>query len=80
MISDLDDSVLNNFRTKYQHLHPLVFQRSLERSSSLLELFEILEGVPSEPPYSWDESRRSWSKDEDLICSEALKLLRKRDK
>jgi len=80
MIPGLDDSLLGNFRAKYSHLHPLVFQRSLERASSSLDLFEILESVPAEPPYSWDESRRSWRRDEDLMSVEALKLLRKRDK
>lgn len=78
MILKLEDSVAENFRVKYPHVHPLVFHRSVERASSLLDLFEILEGVPKESPFSWDESKRCWSRDEDFMGVSALKSMRKR--
>lgn len=74
----IDEAALANFRAKYASVHPLVFQRSLERASSLMDLFEILEGLPEEPPYSWDDSRRSWVRDEDIMATQALKSMRKR--
>jgi hypothetical protein len=74
----IDESSLANFRSKYAHLHPLVFQRSLERASSSMELFEILEGVPRETPFSWDEARRSWVPNKDIMAFESLKSMRKR--
>lgn len=74
----IEDSALENFRSKYAHIHPLVFQRSLEKASSSLQLFEILEGVPSDVPYSWDESKTAWSRDEDVMAVQALKAIRKR--
>ena len=78
MAFPIDDEALANFRSKYAHLHPLVFQRSLERASSTLQLFEILESVPSQTPFSWDDSRRAWVRDEDIMAVQALKSIRKR--
>lgn len=74
----IDDQALANFRSKYAHLHPLVFQRSLERASSTLQLFEILEGVPTQPPFSWDDAKRAWVRDEDIMAVQSLKSIRKR--
>lgn len=78
MLFSIDESALANFRSKYAGVHPLVFQRSLERASSLMNLYEILEGLPPEPPYSWDESRRAWARDDDVMAFGALKAMRKR--
>lgn len=70
----IDEASLANFRSKYSDVHPLVFQRSLERAGSALELFEILESLPS-PPFSWDESRRSWMRNEDVMGLEGMKAM-----
>lgn len=78
MILGLDESSLANFKSKYAHVHPLVFQRSLEKATSSLELFEILESVPSETPFCWDGRRRSWVRNEDVMAVESLKSMRKR--
>lgn len=74
----IDDSTLANFRAKYSWLHPLVFQRSLERAVSALDLFEILESAPKDPPFSWDEGARSWRRDEDVRGVESMKAMLKR--
>ena len=77
MIIDPEDASFENFRSKYAHVHPLVFHRSAEKASSFLNLFEILESIPEEPPFSWDESRRSWARDEDVMGLGALKSMGK---
>ena len=77
MIVDPEDPAFENFRSKYAHVHPLVFHRSVEKASSFMNLFEILESVPDEPPFSWSESRRSWVRDDDVMGIEALKSMRK---
>lgn len=74
-----DESTLLNFKRKYGDVHPLVFQRSLEKAVSSLDLFEILESIPSSPPFSWDEASRSWRRDEDVMASDQMKsMLKKR--
>lgn len=74
MTLKIEDAALANFRAKYSHVHPLAFQRSLERAGTALELFEILESMPL-PPFSWDESRRSWVRDEDVMGVEGMKAM-----
>lgn len=74
----IDDNALANFRAKYSRVHPLVFHRSLERAVSALDLFEILESVPKEVPFSWDEGSRSWRRDEDVRGVEAMKAMLKK--
>lgn len=66
---------LNNFKVKYQYLHPLIFHRSLEKARSVLDLFEILETVPKIPPFSWNEEKRCWFKEKDSLNLEKLKLM-----
>jgi hypothetical protein len=73
-----DEATIANFRARYSGLHPLVFQRSLEKASSAIELFEILQSVPVSPPYSWDESRRSWVPDQDVMAVEGMKSMLKK--
>jgi hypothetical protein len=77
LIVDSEDPALENFRSKYAHVHPLVFHRSVEKASSFINLFEILESVPNGHPFSWDESRRAWARDEDVMGLGALKAMRK---
>lgn len=74
----IDDATLANFRSRYSGVHPLVFQRSLEKASSALELFEILQSVPSSPPFSWDESKRSWRADPDIMAFESMVAMLKK--
>lgn len=74
----IDDQALANFRAKYSHVHPLVFQRSLDRATSAIHLFEILEGIPSEPPFSWDDSKRAWVPDKDVMGAESLNEMKRK--
>lgn len=52
------DKTQQALRERYKDMHPLLFQRSLEKSTNG-NLFDILEGVP-EFPIIWDENTRSW--------------------
>jgi hypothetical protein len=73
----VDEQQIDNFKKRYSHLHPLIFHRSVERANNLIELFEILEGVPSKPPIIWDETSRSWIKQTDIIAQKKLKNIKK---
>jgi hypothetical protein len=59
------DDIKEKFRAKYDQLHPLMFQRSIEYSGSPGDLFDILDTVP-ELPYAWDKKSRRWVHLEDL--------------
>lgn len=78
MIEFVDENVVDNFKKRYSTLHPLIFQRSLERAETVLELFEILENVPSKMPIVWDEATRSWKRDLDFLCKNLLKSMKKK--
>jgi hypothetical protein len=53
------DKTQQALQERYKETHPLLFQRSLEKSTSNGNLFDILEGIP-EFPVIWDENTRSW--------------------
>lgn len=80
MSFDLSEKELSNFKSKYSGVHPLVFHRSLEKAVSALDLFEILESMPSKAPFSWNDDTRSWVVDEDIMGVERLKSMLKRAK
>ena len=66
------DEIQQALKKRYSHLHPLIFQRSLERASSAVELFDILETVPTEMPIVWDEDKRLWVHTDDLVQSKRV--------
>lgn len=71
----LEENYLANFKKRYENLHPLIFHRSVERASTLLELFDILEKIPSFP-IRWDESTRSWVKEADITAQKQIKNIK----
>lgn len=76
-MSQFSEESLINFRKRYSHLHPLIFHRSLERASSLIDLFDILENIPSKFPIVWNEEKRSWVKETDITAQKQIKNIRK---
>jgi hypothetical protein len=76
-MSLFDETTIENFRKKYSSLHPLILHRSAERASSLMELFDLLENIPSNFPIVWDEKKRSWVKQLDITAQKQLKNIRK---
>ena len=55
-----DPHVVKNLKQRYNTIHPLIFKRSMEKSKSLGELFDILEDLPSNYPVKWCENTRKW--------------------
>lgn len=52
--------LLEALRKKYSNIHPLIFQRSVERAKGDVELFDILDTFPKEFPIVWNELKRIW--------------------
>lgn len=59
-------------KKRYAHVHPLIFNRSLERSKDISELFDILEDIPKSYPFSWDDVSRRWKKLPDSLDLSAI--------
>jgi len=58
---------VENLKQRYRQIHPLIFNRSLERAYDISELFDILESIPKSYPFSWDEKSRRWKKQSDVL-------------
>ena len=56
----LDSNIVANLRDRYRDIHPLIFQRSLEKSRSAGDLFDILDTIPKEFPFAWDDDEHRW--------------------
>lgn len=67
----MDQTVVDGMKVRYEHLHPLIFHRSVERAKSLGDLFDILEGCPKEYPLVWDDKTRQW-KAIDLLLTKKI--------
>lgn len=62
----INKDVLEGLKEKFSEIHPLIFQRSLERAKSGGELFDILSSFPKQYPIVWDGK---WSHTKDLFQS-----------
>jgi hypothetical protein len=74
----MEDSCVEAFKKRYSGLHPLIFHRSVERARSASDLFEILEGMPSKFPISWDDSKHMWVKDSDVIAHKQMNKIKRK--
>jgi hypothetical protein len=54
-------------KSRYSHIHPLLFQRSLEKAKTDGQLFDILETMPKEYPIVWDDDNYCWKHTKDLL-------------
>jgi hypothetical protein len=70
----LDHKIVQGLKDRYSHIHPLLFQRSLERAKSNGDLFDILDTVPDRFPIVWDESSSRWVTTDDLLQSKDFSL------
>lgn len=68
------DDIQKAMQQRYSHIHPMLFQRSLEYAKTNGELFDILETIPSQYPIVWDEENRKWVVTEDLLQSKNVKI------
>jgi hypothetical protein len=80
MIQGIFEDKLSALKSRYPQVHPLMFQRSVERAKNLADLFEILEGIPVRFPVVWDDSKRMWVKETDLSSQKNLKELASKKK
>lgn len=72
MNKSLNKDVVESLKKRYAHLHPLVFQRSLERARSDGELFDMLDSFPEKRPVAWDYEERRWVHTKDLLMSQDI--------
>jgi hypothetical protein len=71
MLNEIQEAL----KKRYPNLHPLIFQRSLEKARTNGELFDILDSIPVDKyPLKWCEDRRIWEFTEDLlqVCDQIL--------
>lgn len=66
-------------KTRYAYVHPLIFQRSLDKAKTNGELFDILESIPEEMPITWNEKDRCWKHSKDLLQIDVLRFFTKKD-
>lgn len=66
------DKTQKALKERYSHIHPLIFQRSLDKSKTNGELFDILDTFPQEYPVLWNEKTRRWEHTKDLLLSNSL--------
>ena len=70
----MDPEVIEALRKRNEHVHPLIFQRSVERAKSAGELFDILDKIPNRFPIIWSEKDRKWVYTRDLVQSSQFNL------
>lgn len=63
---DLADRVVVSIKERYNHLHPLILNRSLEKAETAVELFDILDSFPQLFPVIWNDKDRCWQTTDDL--------------
>jgi hypothetical protein len=66
------DDVQKAMRQRFSHIHPLMFARSIEKTKSNGELFDVVSTVPTEYPVIWDEEAHCWKHTTDLLQSDGL--------
>jgi hypothetical protein len=65
----IPDNIIASLRAQFQRIHPLIFQRSVERAKSGGELFDILDTIPNGFPLVWCDERKRWAVTKDLFQS-----------
>lgn len=70
----IDETTLEALRKRYPQVHPLLFQRSVERAKSGGDLFDILETVPEVYPILWSDKEHRWVHTDDILQAEQFKL------
>ena len=65
----IDLEVVKKLKARYNHIHPLIFHRSLERAKSPGDLYDILETLPNKLTIIWNPIGRRWTEAEDITMS-----------
>jgi hypothetical protein len=65
----LTDEAIQPLKSRYAHVHPLIFHRSCEKACTVGELFDILDTIPQSFPIIWNGETKRWEKTDDLFQS-----------
>lgn len=66
----LDPTIVEKLRERYPDLHPLIFHRSVERSKTNGDLFDILDTLPDKYPLVWCEKTHRWATAKQLYLTD----------
>lgn len=69
----IDEQITEKLRMRYPDIHPLIFQRSLDKADSAGELFDILDTFPQKFPIEWCITEKRWKTSKDVFQRRKLK-------
>lgn len=67
----INEDIISKLRERYD-IHPLMFHRSVEYSSTAGDLFDVLETIPEKFPIIWDDKLKRWMHTKDIFQSESF--------
>lgn len=70
----IDQVVVSKLKERYKGIHPLIFQRSIEKAKTAGELFDILDSFKHKYPVLWNDQTRRWITTTDLIQKSKFEL------
>lgn len=70
----IDQVVIKKLKDRYKDIHPLIFQRSVEKARTAGELFDILDSFKHKYPMVWNDQTRRWGTTNDLIQKDKFQL------
>ena len=57
---NINEESVDKLKEKFEGVHPLIFERSVEYSKDVTDLWEILSSIPEKKPIKWCFNRRRW--------------------
>lgn len=66
-------NLTDKLKERYSDINSLIFQRSVDRAKSDVELFDILDTIPSTYPIIWDEKENRWVHTDDIFQSQSFR-------
>lgn len=55
------DEIQLALKDRFPQIHPLIFQRCLEKAKSNGDLFDLLDSFPEDYPVTWDDDLKKWA-------------------
>ena len=65
-LTESQQQIVEKLKERYK-VHPVLFQRLLERAKNEVELFDILDTMPRSFPIAWDIENRRLSSVMDIL-------------
>lgn len=69
----VNHAIAKSLRKRYNVIHPLIFQRSLDHATDDTDLFDILDSFPNKCPVFWNNEKRRWVEIKDLFLKSSFK-------